>query len=359
MNGKFMNMKNYASFLGVILGVAGLTLVAPHEGRAEPEPLVSLKVGHLPVTGHAKYFIAQERGFFAEEGLAVELVSFQNSMDGMGAIMAGKIDVGSFGASYLAHIGKGADIRIIGGVMGGDAAIIAKPEANLHSVNDLKGKKIATIRMATGDVVLRWALGKANLDWQNDVRIFELRNPDAVMDAVRKGQVDAGVVWGPHDLRAVEEGMKIVANSYSLFPGHPCCRLTVVTGSIAGREAVWVRFLRAILKAEKFAAEHHPETIAIIVKVLRLDPGLAEKAYYSQNLDQSTDPNLAAIREFWAAVKTCGFVQSQEDVSRYVVLDLYKDALDSLMRDDPKSPYWKKLQEQFGRRNAALLNTPK
>jgi len=58
------------------------------------------------------------------------------------------------------HIAKGADLRIIGGVMGEDVSIITTKEkaTEIKSVADLKGKKVATVRLATGDAVLRGAL---------------------------------------------------------------------------------------------------------------------------------------------------------------------------------------------------------
>jgi NitT/TauT family transport system substrate-binding protein len=113
----------------------------------------ALKVGYLPVTGHAKFFVAKEQGLFAREGLEVELIEFQNSADGLNAIVAGKLDIGAFGTTApVAHIAKGAKIKIIGGIMGGDAALIATPAnaAKIASVADLRGKKIATVRMASG-----------------------------------------------------------------------------------------------------------------------------------------------------------------------------------------------------------------
>jgi len=54
-----------------------------------------VKVGYLPVTGHAKFFIAKEQGFFAKEGLDAELVEFINSADGLASVRAGKVDVGA------------------------------------------------------------------------------------------------------------------------------------------------------------------------------------------------------------------------------------------------------------------------
>lgn len=312
-----------------------------------------LRIGYLPVTGHAKFFVAQEQGFFASEGLEVELVQFVNSADGINALNAGKLDVGAFGTTApLVHISRGTDLRIIGGVMGEDAAIVttAAGAATIKGVPDLRGKRIATVRLATGDAVLRGALHDAGLDWRKDVSIFELKSPPAVIEAVKTGQVDAGVVWGPHDLRAEEEGLKIVVRSKALQPGHPCCRLTVRAELLKERSR-WVRLVRAMLRAEKFTREDHPRTIAAIVKYLKLDPALVEKAYYSGNLEQGTDPNVRGVERFWTVMKDSEFVDSKEDIRTHVDAGIYKEALDSLGREDPKDRYWAELASRFAARN--------
>jgi NitT/TauT family transport system substrate-binding protein len=314
-----------------------------------------LKVGYLPVTGHAKFFVAKEYGLFAQEGLNVELIEFQNSADGLAALRAGKLDLGAFGTTApLVHIAKGANLRIIGGVMGEDAAIIttAANASKFRKIADLKGKKIATVRLATGDAVLRGALEKAKINWKKDLQIFELKNPPAVIEAVKSGQVDAGVVWGPHDLRAEEQGLKIVIRSKSLAPGHPCCRLTVDEKSLASQPATWEHFIRAILLAEKYAHENRKETVAAIGKYVKLDPALLEKAYYSEYLDQSTDPNVKGISDFWAIMQSSEFVDSKQPIRPFIDTTVYKKALDGLVLENPKDPYWKKLLKTFSQRDA-------
>lgn len=147
-----------------------------------------LSFGYLPVTGHAKIFIAKEEGYFKSEGLDVTLVEFTNSADGLSALRAGKLDVGAFGTTApLVHISKGAELSIIGGIMGEDAAIVTTAEnaAKIKSVGDLKGKKIATVRLATGDAVLRGALDANGIDWKKDITLFELKNPPAVIEAIK------------------------------------------------------------------------------------------------------------------------------------------------------------------------------
>lgn len=340
-------MKLPAPFVKLI--AAGI-LLAGAAGHASAE---SLKVGYLPVTGHAKYFVAQEQGLFKKEGLDVELVEFQNSADGINAVIAGKLDVGTFGTTApLLFYSKGSDIKIIGGVMGQDAALVVKPElaGTIRGIEDLKGRKVATVRLASGDAVLRGALKDAKINWKSDLKIFELKNPPAVIEAVKSGQVDAGLVWGPHDIRAEQQGLKIVVRSGELSPSHPCCRV-IVSGAKLKDAAVLERFLRAVLQAEKFAGEHRKETIDAIAKYIKLDRAILEKGYYSPNLDQSSDPNVKGVQKFWLSMIGSEFVEGKRPLEPIFELSLYKNALESLARDNPKDPFWQARLKQFKERD--------
>jgi NitT/TauT family transport system substrate-binding protein len=314
----------------------------------------TLKVGYLPVTGHGKFFVAKEQGFFAKEGLDVELIEFQNSADGLNAVVAGKLDIGAFGTTApVAHIAKGAKLKIIGGIMGGDAALIATPAnaSKIAGVADLKGKKIATVRMASGDAVLRGALKDKGINWKTDVQIFELKNPPAVIEAVKSGQVDAGLVWGPHDLRAEDQGLKIVIHSTDLQPGHPCCRLVVTEASLQN-QATWEKFVRAILKAEKFASENKKETIESIAKYIKLDQQLLWRGYYSQYLDQSTDPNVKGVKHFADVMVNSEFITTKPDLNAAIDARVYEKVLNQLAKESPNDPFWKKLQKEFKQKDA-------
>jgi NitT/TauT family transport system substrate-binding protein len=317
--------------------------------------LVQLKVGHLPVPGHAKFFIAKEEGFFKAEGLDVELVEFANSADGLAALRAGKLDLGAFGTTApLVHIAKGADIRIIGGVMGEDASIFTTAEnaKTIKTIADLKGKKVATVRLATGDAVFRGALEESGLNWKTDLQIFELKSPPAVLEAVKSGQVDAGVTWGPHDLTAEAQGLKIIIHSRSLQPGHPCCRLTVNAKDLQERPEVWTKFIRAILRAEKFANDNHEKTLDDIGKYLKQNRALIEKSYYEGYHDQSSDPNVVGVVRFWKTMLKSNFVESDKDITKYIDTKVYEEALNSLAKENPGEAFWKKRLEVFAERDS-------
>ncbi len=314
----------------------------------------ALRLGYLPSTGHAKFFIAKEQDFFGQEGLDVQMVEFINSADGLNAILAGKIDLGAFGTTGpLVHIARGSPLKIIGGIAGEDASLIARPElaGRIRQITDLQGLRVATVRMATGDAVVRTALHEKGLDWKKDIQLFELKSPPAVIEAVKSGQVDVGVVWGPHDLRAEALGLKVVIRSSELEPGHTCCRLVVTRQKLAEAPRVMVRFLRAILRAEKFATEQQDATLDAIARYVKLDRATLAAAYYQPHLDQSSDPNLSGVQSFWEGMQASGFIAPGGDIRPAVEVGLYASALDQLAHEHPDDPFWKKLQLEYQRKD--------
>jgi len=189
--------------------------------------LKKFKVGYLASPGHVLYFVAKEKGFFEEDGLDVELFLFTNSGEGLNAISSGNVDVGSFGtAAPLTFISKGTDFVIFGGQQTEGHGIVALPQKakELTDLNSFKGKTIATVRLATGDVIFRAALSEAGIDWKNELTINELDSPAAVLEAVKKGSVDAGIVWTPFIKLGEKQGLEIVKYSGELVKMHTCCR---------------------------------------------------------------------------------------------------------------------------------------
>ncbi|MDR2051093.1 MAG: ABC transporter substrate-binding protein [Deltaproteobacteria bacterium] len=326
--------------------ILALPLTPPDAARAAE--LIKLTVGAMPITGQAKFFVAKERGIFLEEGLDVELAIFTSGADGIAAFRAEKLDAGAFGtATPLAHISRGEDALIIAGIMGQDSMYITTPERadSVRSVKDLKGKKIAVVRLASGDVVLRWALQQNGLDLKKDVEFIELKNPTAVIEAVKKGQADVGALWGPYDQGAEEKGFKVVLDSADLLPGHPCCRLIVRTGELNSRGDVWVRLLRSLLKAEFYSRSgdpaHRENTVNDIAKYVKLDKELIRNAFYGARLDQSTDPNASGLQKIWDIMNFIKVIDSKDDIQRFIEPGPYKTALESLIRESPDEPFWR------------------
>lgn len=327
-----------------------------HEDANKDQKLVDFAVGHLPSTGHSLYFIAQEEGFFKEEGLNVTLHPFSNSGEGINAVTAGKLDVGTFGTpAPLTFEENGANIVFLGGQMGNGAGVVSKPELadDLKDINNFKGKKVATVKLATGDVILRGALDEAGIDWKKDLTIIEMNSPADVIVAVKKGEVDAGVVWAPFVEKAKQEGLEIVKYSQEYHENHVCCRIIADQTKFDKNYDNYVKFLKAIIRAEKFEKDENnkEKAIADIKKYVDVDPSIIEKDIYGGYVDQSADPNKKAILSMRDTMVKIGYLKEDKDISPSIHTEAYQEALDQLIKAEPNDPFYQELLTRFKENN--------
>jgi len=333
------------TFVALLLSFAA---AAPFSHAAQE--LKKFNVGYLLSTGHTMYFIAKEKGYFQQEGLDVQLFLFPNSGEGMNAIKSGKLDAGSFGtAPPLLFISKGAEVTIFGGQMSEGHGIVAKPE-KVDQFRDLKnyaGKTIATVRLSTGDIVFRGGLHRAGLDWKKDVTIKELDSPGAVLEAVKKGSVDAGILWPPFLFLAEQQGLKVARRSGDVLPGHTCCRQVALTSKLKANEADYVKFARALIKAHAFYKTYPDETVDIAAKYVKIDKALLKKDLYSGNLYLSPDPEKAGVLVFWDYMNKAGYVTSTANIDAHISTEIFRKALEGLLKEYPNQKDYKALKASF------------
>ncbi len=325
-----------------------LTLALAATGHAAD--LKKLKVGYLPTSGHLLYFVAKERGFFQQEGLDVELVRFTNSGEGLTAIKTGKLDAGSFGTSApLVFIDKGSDFTIFGGQMGEGHGLVAKPDKaeRFKDLKNFKGATTGAIRLATGDVVFRAALRDAGIDWKKDLTIKEFDSPAAVLEAVKKGSLDAGLLWVPYLTMAEKQGLKVVKYSGEVIKGHTCCRQVALTATLKERPADFEHFLTALLRAYQYYLTDRNGTVDVVAKYIQIDKADLLKDIYDGHLQVSPDPHRKSVLQFWDFMKKIDYVTSNEAIDKRINTRLYASALAALQKREPKEKLWKTLEKEF------------
>lgn len=112
------------TILAALLLIFPLTAVA---GAAAP--VTELRVGYLDHPGAALCLVAADKGYFKAEGVAVRLVRFGDTAEGLAALVAGKIGLGALAVGEtLRQIADGKGLRIIGG---GGTELTADPLAEL------------------------------------------------------------------------------------------------------------------------------------------------------------------------------------------------------------------------------------
>ena len=317
-------------------------------------PLKTLNVGYLPNNGATLIFVAKEQGYFAEQGLDAQLSSFTNSADGTNAIIAKKIDVGGFGLAPLIFISKGVNETIIGGQMGEGAAVFTTPDkvSEFKDLSGFKGKTIATVRAASGDIHFRGALQNAGLDLKKDVTIQELASPAAVIEALKSGKVDAGVLWTPFTETAPSQGLVLLWYTDNYYPLHPCCRIAVLTDNLKQNRDSFVSYEKALIEAYSFTKTNPEGTLDDDLKYVKINRTDLQNAISSEHFYISPDPNTNGIAKSYDLMQSIGYINSTVDIRDHVDTSVYKQALDELAKQHPENAVYQQLEADYPNQNS-------
>lgn len=340
--------------MGVILITGCSTPSEPRDDAAQHTPM---NIGYLASPEHLLYFVAKEKGFFEAEGIDARLFQFTNSAEGLNATLSGKLDVGSFGVSApLAFTAKGADIVVIGGQNSGACALVCNPGRyeELKDIRHYTGKKIASVRLSTADVIFRGALLDAGIDWRKgEAQVIEMESPAATMEALKKGRVDAALIWSPYVAMAEDQGVKIAMHITDLFENNVCCRQAVLGSRLKENPELWGHFMAALIKAYDFYQTHHGETIDITEKYVKVDKKYLEKETYAADATMvcSPDPLKKSTQRYWNIMKETGFIHSDIAIEDHIDTSVYEAALARLLRENPDNESYKRLTTEFALNN--------
>ncbi len=244
-----------------------------------------VKIGYLPLVMSLPTFVAAEKGFFAQEGLDVELVPFQSGTTIIDALVAGRIkaDCGSaISGHWFAEQNVPGKFKIFL-VYGPDNPIdhtfvvVVKKDAAAKGIKDLKGKRVGHFPGATSR-----ALAKAVIRTQlnpDTVTFVEIPPPNMV-PALAAGQVDAFFTPEPLGMIAVSKGI-----GRYLVP-HPVSVLNLERGYPGGAFSISGAFLKdhpeeaskirvAIEKGVDFIRQNEKEARGFLGKYTRLPPPVA------------------------------------------------------------------------------------
>ena len=309
---------------------------------ATAAPSNKFRVGFIAEPAHGLHFLAKEKGYFRDEGLDVELFQFKSAGEGVIALKSGQLDIGTFGsAAPLLYISQGVDFTIFGGMMTGGQAILVKPErlAELKTLDHYHGKKVALVKLSTGDVVFRLALKRAGLDPKKDFTRIELPSPGTVVEAVIKGEVDAGIVFSPQFSLAEKRGLAVSHFITDFYPNYTCCRLTANTPDFNARQGQYAKFLAALIRAYHFYRTNPEETVKIFTAALKIDEDVIRKDTYTRKVfDSNPDPLRNGTLDFWQAMVESDYVANKTyPVQKHINTAVYKSALDSVIARDPKN----------------------
>jgi NitT/TauT family transport system substrate-binding protein len=179
----------------IVGGLAATTLPQLAFAQSLEKPKVTIAVGGKNLFYYLPLTIAEQLGYFKDEGLDVNIVDFAGGARALQAVVGGSADVVSGAFEHTVNMQfKGQPMRAF--VLQGLAPQIVlgvnpKTMPNYKSVADLKGKKIGvTAPGSSTNVLANYVLAKAGLK-PSDVSFVGVGASNGAVAAMRSGQIDA------------------------------------------------------------------------------------------------------------------------------------------------------------------------
>lgn len=172
-----------------------------------------IRVGYGSLsTSYAAIWVAGEARLFQKNGINAEVLYLESALVRT-ALIAGEIAMGGMsGTTMAAPRLQGADPIIIASFANSlQYRFVVRPD--IRTVADLKGKRVGVAGFGLG--AHRGAqiiLAKLGLNPDTDVTMLQIGGDPTRMSALLSGTIDATVFNPPLHHRAVEAGMKVLAN---------------------------------------------------------------------------------------------------------------------------------------------------
>lgn len=241
-----------------------LTLAAlPLAFTATSAAAQDLRVGAATNLGGMVVFVAQDKGFFAKNGLDAKVVTRNSGPALTKSLRAGEIDFAPAAFTNLpAALERGLNLRGVVGYVGssyskstsdGMMGIAARPGTNIKSIADLKGRKVGVAFGGTGDLYLRTVLRKNGIGI-NDIQRVNVRPPSFV-SIFDSGGVEAITAWEPAFTRLLD---KVKGSNIVVRGGDYVCFCAVMHGTpekVLGNKKRTQQFVNAMAEAAAFTRD--------------------------------------------------------------------------------------------------------
>jgi NitT/TauT family transport system substrate-binding protein len=279
--------KAFFNFKTVALALAAAAQLPLAAQAADLVRLGNLKFAHYGAVAYMKEIAPQYN-------LKIEERVFAKGLDIVPAMIAGEVDV-SASALEAAISGRsaGVPVYLVAGFAKGGVRIVGRPDLNIRSIADLKGKKVGVTRGGPQEILLFAELAKNKMTWSDkpgkDVLIMYMGYPD-LNQALMTKNIDAMSQSEPYSTQAIAKkyGNEIM-KPYDTPLGQPTRALVMTEKMYKEKHDVAQRFMQCFV-----AATRH----------FLADPALAEKY-----VRESMFKNQVSSQDYRDAMENASFTE--------------------------------------------------
>ena len=265
---------------------------------ANKQQLQKITVAYTNQPQTALIHIAMAKGFFVDEGLDVQPLMHTYGKAALQSVIDNRADIATVAETpIMFSVLNGAKITVIADITSSttDNAILARKDAGIVSAADLKGKRIAYTPGTTSEFFLD-SLLTANGITMQDIVTVPLK-PDELTAAILDKKVDAVSTWN----YLLEQLSQQLGQNGRVFYDHDI--YTEIYNVVTMKEftdknpETIRRFLRALIKAEKYIVIHPQESQDIMTADTGTDKNIVHKVWNVFNFHVVLDQMLVITLE--------------------------------------------------------------
>ena len=306
------------------------------------EDLVPLAVIAFPGTSNWPIRIAQDKGYFARNGIEVNLSPTPNSVFQMTNLIAGKFDLAMTAAdNVVAYMEGQGEVPVASQpdlfmFMGGSPSIpvlVTVPEVKTYA--ELRGKTLAVDAVTTGYAFVLFDLLKRNGLQPGDYRVEPVGGTQARWQGMRERKYAASMLTSPFDLIAKADGFNVLQYAKDVYGHYEESVATTRRAWAVENESKLLAYIRAYVAAVEWLRDpnNQDEAISILRKAFpQLAPEIAAGAYTNflgpRGLAPKGRLDIAGLRKVLELRSEYGRPQKTlTDPSRYYDLRYYEMAI--------------------------------
>ena len=185
------------------------------ESQPKEAKLSKITIGLMPDTDSIPFIIAAERGYFAEEGVEVELVPFKSAMERDAALQSGNLDGAISDLLAVIFARSGGFALHATSYTDGNYNLVAGGNTGISTPPDLHGKEIAISRNTIIEYVTDEILAVNGLS-EREVSKVVIPQIPVRLEMLQSGNLAAAVLPEPMASVAVASGSRYVTGSGEL-----------------------------------------------------------------------------------------------------------------------------------------------
>jgi NitT/TauT family transport system substrate-binding protein len=256
--------------------ITALLVTAGAGQAADAEPL---RIAYVVWVGYGPLFLAQEKGFFADEGGEVHMINTEGGH--WEAVLDGQVDaLGTSLNSVPIHYVPDKEsvcVLALNESLGGDGILATK---DIHSIADLKGRTVAFQELTVQQFYLNFLLNEAGLS-EDDIKLVGLDGRDAG-EAFMLQEVDAAVTYEPWLTQGKTTGHGHLLTDSSENPGLIVDCLAMPAAVFQDRKAEFGALARAWARAVDYVEAHPDEANEIMAR--HVGGWLEDSAVFAETL---------------------------------------------------------------------------